>query len=85
MKKGDDVAGDDDDDAVRTVNYKTEWHRKCVLRNNSSALSIYSTLHTSDRLNVGGGGMDGQHDTFSGVSWVSHLPAGPPYGLQGFW
>jgi hypothetical protein len=29
-------------------------------------------------------GTDGQHDTFCGPSWVSHLPAGPHSELQGF-
>jgi hypothetical protein len=26
--------------------------------------------------------MDGQHDTFGGSGWVSHLPAGPHHRLQ---
>jgi hypothetical protein len=30
------------------------------------------------------GGMDTQHNKFSSPSWVSHLPAGHPYDLQGF-
>jgi hypothetical protein len=49
MTKGDEVADDKDDDAVR----------------NSRS-------------------QDGQHDTFSSPTCVSHLPAGPQYGLQGF-
>jgi hypothetical protein len=46
---------------------------------------LIALLHIR-KVNREGGGKDtdSQHDTFSGPSWVSHLPAGPHCGLQGF-
>ncbi len=49
MKKGDVVAVDDDDDAVRTSVSQDRVQGHCVLMYCSSGLSIYSSLHISDR------------------------------------
>jgi hypothetical protein len=43
----------------------TEWQWHCVLRNCSSALSKYSTLHIR-QVKVWGEGADSQHDTLGG-------------------
>jgi hypothetical protein len=57
---------------------KTEWQWHCVLRNCSSAPSIYSSPHISERSNVWGGeDTNDQHNTIIGPSCVSRLTAGP--------
>jgi hypothetical protein len=84
--KGDEVADDEDYDMVRTSVYITRPSEGyTVLRNFSSALSLYSSPHTSERSNMRWGkDTDGQHNLFSGPRWVSHLRVGSQYGLQGF-
>jgi hypothetical protein len=55
MKKGDDVA-DDQDDEVRTSVPQDRVTVTLCTEGSISGLSIYSSLHTSDRSNVEGGG-----------------------------
>jgi hypothetical protein len=72
--KGDEVADDEDYDVVRTTCITRPSDSDTVLRNFSSALSLYSSPHTSERSNVRWGkDTDGQHNLFSGPRWVSHL------------
>jgi hypothetical protein len=63
MKKGDnvaDVADEEDDDAVRTsVSQDGVTATPCT----EELFLRTSSLHISDRSNVGGGDTDGQHDT----------------------
>ncbi len=68
LKKGDDVADDEDSDVVRTCVSQDQVTEHFVSRNSSSGLSIYSSLNISDRWNVGVGDTDSQHHTFSGPS-----------------
>jgi hypothetical protein len=82
MKKGDYVADNEDDDVVRNSVTATVCTEELILRTRYIYVAL-STYHTGQMWKWGGG-IDGQHDTFSGPSWVSHIPAGPPCDLQGF-
>ncbi len=66
------------------VCHKAKWQRLCVLRNCSQHLA-YTGLPTyiPDGQPCGRGDMGSQHSTFSGPSWVSHLPVRPHQDLQG--
>ncbi len=55
-KKGDDVADDDDGNAVRTSVLRNRGQKHCVLRNSSSGLSIYSSPSCKLEKKWGGGG-----------------------------
>jgi hypothetical protein len=59
MKMGDDVTDDEDDDAVRTSVSRDQVTATLCTEELSSVLSIYSSLHTSDRSNAGRGGGHG--------------------------
>jgi hypothetical protein len=71
-KKGDDVADDKDDDAVKTSVSQDRVTATLCMRNCSSALSIYSSLHISDR--SWGGGVW----TVSTIHFVGQLGLRPP-------
>jgi hypothetical protein len=43
---------------------------------------VLSTYQTDKKVVGGGGGRDGQHDTFSISSWVSHLIATPSFRVS---
>ncbi len=68
-------------DAWEQVSHKKEGQQHCEERNFSSGLNIFSSLHISNRSNVGGGGMSCQNYKLSHPNWVSHLPAGPLHAI----
>ncbi len=71
MKKRYDVADDENDNAVRTsVSQVQVTATLCIEEMFLRTQYIqYSSLHTSDRSNVGMGGyVDAQHDTINGPS-----------------
>jgi hypothetical protein len=83
-KKGDDVAIDEDDDAVRTSVSQDQVIAPLCTKE-LFLCSVFTALPTYQKLNhEGGEDLDSQYDTFSRPSWVSHFPAGPHYSLQGF-
>jgi hypothetical protein len=89
MKKGADVADDEDDDAVRTSVSQdrvtaTLYTEELFLRMQYKHVYCVAlfTYHTGQ--NVGGGNTESQHETFYSPRWVSHLPTGPSCDLQGF-
>ncbi len=86
VKKGDDVADDEDDDAdddsVRTSVSKdratvTLCTGELFFRTKDSSLIRHVKRGWGEDT-------DSQDDTFSGPSWVSHLPTVPPCASQGF-
>ncbi len=67
------------------VYHKTKCQRTlCSEELFLSTQYIWFSQHFRKVNHEGGEDIDGRHDTFSGPSWISHLPAGPQWGLQGF-
>ncbi len=85
MKKGDDVADDDNDDAMRRTSVSQDRVTETLYSEELFHITQYKSLSTSQIVkNVWGWGTDSQNNTFSGHSWVSHLPAGLSCDIQGF-
>jgi hypothetical protein len=81
MKKGDDDVDDEDDYAVRTrVSQEQVTATLCTEELFPSTQYICLALPAYQGSN--GGYTDGQNNSFSGLSWFSHLPAGPQDCLQ---
>jgi hypothetical protein len=84
--KGDEVADDEDDDAVRTSVLQDQMTATlCTEELLLSTRYILLSLHIRWSTMWGGGGdLEDQHDTYGRPSWVSHLLARPHCGLQVF-
>ncbi len=68
------------------VCHKTEWQQHYVLRNCSSALSIYSFPQSIRQVKTGGRGVYWLSTRLiRWACWISHLTAGPLSGFQSFW
>jgi hypothetical protein len=69
----------------KPVYHKTKCQRTlCSEELFLSTQYIWLSQHFRKVNHEGGEDMDSRHDIFSGPNWVSHLPAGPQWGLQGF-
>jgi hypothetical protein len=85
IKKGDDVADDKGDDAVRTsVSQDRVTVTLCIEEVFLRTPYIWLSPHIGQVKFGQWKDPDSQHNTFSSPSLVSHLPAGPPCNLQGF-